>query len=301
MALLGACAVATERVRLATGIIPTFTRTPTLAAMGFATLSSLAPGPRRRRRRRVEPDRGRALARPGVRRPARPHPRVRRGDARLPRRGQGAVRGTTTSRSATSASPPTPGAGAGLAGGDQPPHDPPRRGGRRRRVPHVGAAARDPRQDRRRAPGRRGGRPRPRRGRGGLLVLGLRRPRRRAGRRSACGASCSATPPCPTHAAAFTGAVPGPGEATQAWNAGDRAGRPRPRPDASVHELCAVSEDGSATRGDGASDSPTPASTPCAPADRGRRRRPRGPVRAPCASPRPARPAGAVLTGDTAV
>lgn len=44
MALLGAFAQATERVRLASGIIATFTRTPTLAAMGFATLSSLAPG-----------------------------------------------------------------------------------------------------------------------------------------------------------------------------------------------------------------------------------------------------------------
>jgi probable F420-dependent oxidoreductase len=43
MALLGAVAVSTERVRLATGIIPSFTRTPALTAMGFATLSSLAP------------------------------------------------------------------------------------------------------------------------------------------------------------------------------------------------------------------------------------------------------------------
>ncbi len=44
MVLLGAFARATERVRLASGIVPTFTRTPTLTAMGFATLSSLAPG-----------------------------------------------------------------------------------------------------------------------------------------------------------------------------------------------------------------------------------------------------------------
>lgn len=44
MALLGAIAVSTERVRLASGIVATFTRTPTLTAMGFATLSSLAPG-----------------------------------------------------------------------------------------------------------------------------------------------------------------------------------------------------------------------------------------------------------------
>lgn len=44
MVLLGAIAARTERVRLASGIVATFTRTPTLAAMGFATLSSLAPG-----------------------------------------------------------------------------------------------------------------------------------------------------------------------------------------------------------------------------------------------------------------
>lgn len=44
MVLLGAMAHATSRVRLASGIVSTYTRTPTLAAMGFATLSSLAPG-----------------------------------------------------------------------------------------------------------------------------------------------------------------------------------------------------------------------------------------------------------------
>jgi probable F420-dependent oxidoreductase len=44
MSLLGAIAASTERVRLASGIVATFTRTPTLTAMGFATLSSLAPG-----------------------------------------------------------------------------------------------------------------------------------------------------------------------------------------------------------------------------------------------------------------
>ena len=44
MAILGAIAASTERVRLASGIIAAYTRTPALTAMGFATLSSLAPG-----------------------------------------------------------------------------------------------------------------------------------------------------------------------------------------------------------------------------------------------------------------
>jgi probable F420-dependent oxidoreductase len=44
MVLLGAVANATQRIRLGSGIVATFTRTPTLTAMGFATLSSLAPG-----------------------------------------------------------------------------------------------------------------------------------------------------------------------------------------------------------------------------------------------------------------
>lgn len=44
MSLLGAIAASTGRVRLASGIIASYTRTPTLTAMGFATLSSLAPG-----------------------------------------------------------------------------------------------------------------------------------------------------------------------------------------------------------------------------------------------------------------
>jgi len=42
--LLGAIAVRTSTIRLATGIIATTIRTPQLAAMSFATLSSLAPG-----------------------------------------------------------------------------------------------------------------------------------------------------------------------------------------------------------------------------------------------------------------
>jgi probable F420-dependent oxidoreductase len=44
MATLGMMAARTNRVRLASGIIPTSTRSPILAAMGFATLSSMAPG-----------------------------------------------------------------------------------------------------------------------------------------------------------------------------------------------------------------------------------------------------------------
>lgn len=44
MSILGAVAATTNRVRLASGIVATYTRTPALTAMGFATLSSLAPG-----------------------------------------------------------------------------------------------------------------------------------------------------------------------------------------------------------------------------------------------------------------
>ena len=44
MATLGMMAARTDRVRLASGIIPPSTRSPVLAAMGFATLSSMAPG-----------------------------------------------------------------------------------------------------------------------------------------------------------------------------------------------------------------------------------------------------------------
>jgi len=44
MATLGMMAARTDRIRLASGIIPTSTRSPVLAAMGFATLSSMAPG-----------------------------------------------------------------------------------------------------------------------------------------------------------------------------------------------------------------------------------------------------------------
>ncbi len=42
--LLGAAAVSTGSIRLGPGIIAAYTRPPTLAAMGFATLASLAPG-----------------------------------------------------------------------------------------------------------------------------------------------------------------------------------------------------------------------------------------------------------------
>lgn len=43
-ATLGAMASATERVRLVTGVLSIYSRSPVLTAMGFATLSSLAPG-----------------------------------------------------------------------------------------------------------------------------------------------------------------------------------------------------------------------------------------------------------------
>jgi probable F420-dependent oxidoreductase len=44
MALLGAVAASTERITIGSGVVPMATRGPTLTAMGFATLASLAPG-----------------------------------------------------------------------------------------------------------------------------------------------------------------------------------------------------------------------------------------------------------------
>ena len=43
-ATLGAMAARTERIRLGSGIVAAYTRSPALTAMGFATLASLAPG-----------------------------------------------------------------------------------------------------------------------------------------------------------------------------------------------------------------------------------------------------------------
>lgn len=43
-ATLGAMAARTEQVRLGSGIVAAYTRSPALTAMGFATLASLAPG-----------------------------------------------------------------------------------------------------------------------------------------------------------------------------------------------------------------------------------------------------------------
>ncbi len=43
-ATLGAMAARTERIKLGSGIVAAYTRSPALAAMGFATLASLAPG-----------------------------------------------------------------------------------------------------------------------------------------------------------------------------------------------------------------------------------------------------------------
>lgn len=42
--LLGMAAARTRRIRLGAGVLPTFTRPAPLAAMGFATLASMAPG-----------------------------------------------------------------------------------------------------------------------------------------------------------------------------------------------------------------------------------------------------------------
>ncbi|WP_419928630.1 LLM class flavin-dependent oxidoreductase [Candidatus Poriferisocius sp.] len=43
-ATLGAMAARTQRIRLGSGIVAAYTRSPALTAMGFATLASLAPG-----------------------------------------------------------------------------------------------------------------------------------------------------------------------------------------------------------------------------------------------------------------
>lgn len=43
-AMLGAIAANTSTMRLGSGVVSIYTRTPTLAAMGFATLNSIAPG-----------------------------------------------------------------------------------------------------------------------------------------------------------------------------------------------------------------------------------------------------------------
>ena len=43
-ALLGMVAASTERIRIGSGIVAVYTRSPALTAMGFATLSSMAPG-----------------------------------------------------------------------------------------------------------------------------------------------------------------------------------------------------------------------------------------------------------------
>ena len=43
-ATLGATAVRTERIKLGSGIVAAYTRSPALTAMGFASLASLAPG-----------------------------------------------------------------------------------------------------------------------------------------------------------------------------------------------------------------------------------------------------------------
>ena len=107
---------------------------------------------------------------------------------------------------------------------------------------------------------------------------------------AAAARSCSATPPSRPTPRRSSRPFPALGEATAAWNAGDRAGALGLVPDASVHELCAVSEDGSASAAMAARFARRRASTCRAAADRRGRRRPRGPVLDASASPPPARP-----------
>ena len=89
-ALLAAVASATQHVTIGTGVVPMSTRPVGLLAMGFQTPRLSRPRPCDRRRRRLQPDRDRTLARRRVRTaarlregiPAGPPPGSRRREAR---------------------------------------------------------------------------------------------------------------------------------------------------------------------------------------------------------------------------
>ena len=246
MALLGAVAVSTERVRLATGIIPSFTRTPALTAMGFATLSSLAPG--------------RVVAGIGASSPVvvgrwhglpfdAPLTRTREfvealraclGGGKVEFRGEHFT--VRDFRLATDSDGPVPiwlaainarmlGAAGAVADGvfltwctpDE--------------IPAKVAAVRQGAEEAGRDPD-------------GIEVVcsfwGYAGPHvEQVTQRLRRVVLSYAT--VPTHAAAFTAAVPELAAATAAWNAGDRAGALGLVPDRAVHELCAVGEHGKET------------------------------------------------------
>jgi probable F420-dependent oxidoreductase len=246
MAFLGALAVSTERVRLASGIIPSYTRTPALTAMGFATLSSLAPGrvvagvgasspvvvgrwhglpfdaPLTRTREFVEALRaclgggkvdysGTRLELHDFRLATDPAAAVPIWLAAInPRmlRLAGAIAdGVFLTWSRPDEIPAQ--VAAVRAGAEQAGRDPARIEVVASFWGYAGPAADRARERLRR------------------VVLSY------------------AT--VPTHAAAFAAAFPGLGAATEAWNAGDRAGALGLVPDRAVDELCAVGEDGKET------------------------------------------------------
>ena len=86
-----------RRVQIAAGILPIYTRTPTLIAMTAAGLDALSDGRCHPRPRRVRPAGHRGLARRALRHAARPHPRDHRD---LPQ-GLGAARQARARRAAT--------------------------------------------------------------------------------------------------------------------------------------------------------------------------------------------------------
>jgi probable F420-dependent oxidoreductase len=246
MALLGGLAASTERVRLASGIVSTYTRTPTLAAMGFATLASMAPGrvvaglgasspivierwhgidfeaPFTRTREFVEAMRaclagGKAEYEGG---------QVRVRDFRLAIDPGGPIPvwiGAINRRMIRFAGAVADGVFLTWA---RPEEIAPKLALVREGAESVG---RDPAE---------------------VEVVcsfwGYAGPDvERATDRLRRVVLSYAT--VPTHAAAFIETFPALGDATAAWNAGDRAGALGLVPDAVVHELCAISEDGSAS------------------------------------------------------
>ena len=71
---MGYLAARTERVQIGSGILPIYTRTPTLLAMTAAGLDAVSRRPLHPRARRVRPAGDRGLPRRALRRAARPHP-----------------------------------------------------------------------------------------------------------------------------------------------------------------------------------------------------------------------------------
>ena len=74
VSIMGYLAAVTERVEIASGILPLYTRTPTLLAMTAAGVDALSGGPLRARPGRLRPAGHRGLPRRALRQAADPHP-----------------------------------------------------------------------------------------------------------------------------------------------------------------------------------------------------------------------------------